>query len=64
MLVELNCLNCGKPFLVKPRRKATAKYCSISCYNDHKRYKINRVCPICGNHFDGESYLPEDGTGQ
>ena len=55
--IELNCLYCGKTFLVsKSRRKR--KYCSKDCdprWANNKPEKIR--CDICGKRCGGEQGL-------
>jgi len=38
--VYIKCLVCTNLFRVSPKRKNTAKYCSMSCYNQSKKNKI------------------------
>lgn len=45
--VEISCEACGSTFEVKPKRKDTAKYCSMAC----TRNQVELTCERCGGSF-------------
>lgn len=53
--VAFNCLTCNTSFSVPPSRVGKAKFCSHTCYTEHKKTtkKTNSVCdlPGCNNAF-------------
>ena len=57
--VEKGCLNCGKNFYAFNCVAEEQKFCSISCYDEHRKKNayntIDRECPICGVVFRSEN---------
>lgn len=56
MPIECKCIQCEKPFMVKPYKKDTAKFCSYECHWEYKKGKpkgewITKICPSCGTEF-------------
>jgi len=59
--VTLCCLECRRPFEVKPQRKDSAKFCSLACANasmrkaplnrGHRRGWLSRPCDFCGREY-------------
>jgi G:T-mismatch repair DNA endonuclease (very short patch repair protein) len=48
-IVEVNCINCSKLFLVKPYKKLTAKFCSKECEYEYGKLEIK--CDYCNKLF-------------
>ena len=54
--IEKNCLNCGKPFIIKDKRTEFKKYCSIDCGVAYRKtHKVEGFgfgnCIVCGERF-------------
>lgn len=46
---EVQCLNCGKVFRLRPSRQRKQKFCSVACY--HAYTYITLLCEVCGCSF-------------
>jgi len=46
--VTLQCLNCGRDFIVPRYRASTARFCSKYCQRNPPSAKEQLVCPVCG----------------
>lgn len=56
--IELKCLNCDKPYMVKPSHKDRRRYCSIQCRDTVKKENalVHRDCGHCGKDFEATRY--------
>ena len=51
MGVKINCVVCGAEFIVKPSRRAKAKYCCLKCKLTGTKTGSFLACGVCGKEF-------------
>ena len=57
--IQLKCPCCQNDFWVHSYRAGKAKYCSLSCYTEH-RWKTDGKCAHCGNPSPGKRFCSKD----
>jgi len=64
-MAKLTCEQCGKEFTVPPVEvRRGRRFCSPSCWYDHKRERVKSTCKICGKEFETRQYEINRGKGK